>query len=234
MTNLQELKTAMQQNHPSTLDQYGSWRSDLPTFGGPEPDDTTGIWSWDATSLLVGTCADDLGIVARPPEAKCSWCGDAGELEDFPAGPLGEPAVQLCHACACGSDRHDDSHLRDCPTCTEETKIERYVAYLTNGFTVRGIITMRDAPESEHYHCGKWGLSPWDRKQGIAVAIELDACRARIVTCGGCQRRGTLVDNTAGEIVMCGETCAVVIKGFTLMVRPGGVVLCDQCAEVQS
>lgn len=26
----------------------------LPTFGGPEPADTTGVWSWDETRLLVG------------------------------------------------------------------------------------------------------------------------------------------------------------------------------------
>ena len=26
----------------------------LPTFGGDEPSDTTGIWSWDADSLLIG------------------------------------------------------------------------------------------------------------------------------------------------------------------------------------
>ncbi len=25
----------------------------LPTFGGEEPDDTTGIWSWDETHFLV-------------------------------------------------------------------------------------------------------------------------------------------------------------------------------------
>jgi len=39
--------------------------SSLPTFGGPEPRDTSGVWSWDATHLLVGTCVDDLKIVPR-------------------------------------------------------------------------------------------------------------------------------------------------------------------------
>jgi CTP:molybdopterin cytidylyltransferase MocA len=43
------------------------WTS-LPTFGGDEPASTSGVWSWDATSLLVGTCADDLKIVARDSE----------------------------------------------------------------------------------------------------------------------------------------------------------------------
>ena len=26
---------------------------DLPTFGGDEPDDTTGIWSWDEADIMV-------------------------------------------------------------------------------------------------------------------------------------------------------------------------------------
>ena len=38
----------------------------LPTFGGPEPRSTEGVWSWDESSLLVGTCRDDFEIVARP------------------------------------------------------------------------------------------------------------------------------------------------------------------------
>lgn len=37
----------------------------LPTFGGAEPRNTAGVWSWDATRLLVGTSAADLRIVAR-------------------------------------------------------------------------------------------------------------------------------------------------------------------------
>ena len=40
------------------------WTS-LPTFGGAEPPTTDGVWSWDADSLIVGTCADDLEIVPR-------------------------------------------------------------------------------------------------------------------------------------------------------------------------
>jgi hypothetical protein len=28
----------------------------LPTFGGVEPNDTTCVWSWDETHLLVGEC----------------------------------------------------------------------------------------------------------------------------------------------------------------------------------
>lgn len=40
------------------------WTS-LPTFGGPEPVDTQGVWSYDATRLLVGTCTADLEITNR-------------------------------------------------------------------------------------------------------------------------------------------------------------------------
>jgi hypothetical protein len=40
--------------------------SSLPTFGGDEPFDTRGIWSWDETRLLVGTCTDDMKIIDRP------------------------------------------------------------------------------------------------------------------------------------------------------------------------
>lgn len=39
--------------------------TDLPTFGGDEPRDTTGIWSWDAECLLIGRCASELEIVSR-------------------------------------------------------------------------------------------------------------------------------------------------------------------------
>jgi hypothetical protein len=30
----------------------------LPTFGGREPSDTAGVWSWDETRLIVGTGSD--------------------------------------------------------------------------------------------------------------------------------------------------------------------------------
>ena len=32
--------------------------TELKTFGGVEPRDTAGIWSWDATHLLVRECGD--------------------------------------------------------------------------------------------------------------------------------------------------------------------------------
>ena len=37
----------------------------LPTFGGPEPEYTFVIWSWDATRMLVGDGSADLEIVER-------------------------------------------------------------------------------------------------------------------------------------------------------------------------
>ena len=36
----------------------------LPTFGGDEPSDTAGIWSWDTTRLIIGT-GSDYQIVGR-------------------------------------------------------------------------------------------------------------------------------------------------------------------------
>ncbi len=35
-------------------DYYGVDFSSLPTFGGDELDDTTGIWSWDDKNVLIG------------------------------------------------------------------------------------------------------------------------------------------------------------------------------------
>ena len=46
-------------------EQYPGDMDDLPTFGGATPEDTDGVWSWDETHLLVGTCSDDYEIVAR-------------------------------------------------------------------------------------------------------------------------------------------------------------------------
>lgn len=36
---------------------------DLPTFGGSEPEDTMGVWSWDETHMIVGE--SDFEIVKR-------------------------------------------------------------------------------------------------------------------------------------------------------------------------
>ena len=62
---------------PTNLDQllvhlrrYGTNISEhrwagLPTYGGDEPRNTLGVWSWDATRLIVGTCAADMRIIDR-------------------------------------------------------------------------------------------------------------------------------------------------------------------------
>ena len=39
--------------------------TELPTFGGPDVEDTLEVWSWDAERLIVGTCSDDFEIVQR-------------------------------------------------------------------------------------------------------------------------------------------------------------------------
>ncbi len=56
--NLDELFEAMQTGRVRCFDE-------LPTFGGAEPDDTSGVWSWDATRAIVGTYVDDIEIVSR-------------------------------------------------------------------------------------------------------------------------------------------------------------------------
>lgn len=37
----------------------------LPTYGGEEPANTSRVWSWDGTHLLVGECIADMEIVPR-------------------------------------------------------------------------------------------------------------------------------------------------------------------------
>ena len=39
--------------------------TDLPAFGGEDPDDTHGVWSWDAGRMIVGSCPSDFEIVSR-------------------------------------------------------------------------------------------------------------------------------------------------------------------------
>ena len=67
------------ENTPRTLDEllavlqlsekgYGD-RTSLPTFGGEEPYDTSGVWSWDETRLLVGRGGvDEWKIIPREEE----------------------------------------------------------------------------------------------------------------------------------------------------------------------
>ena len=62
---LERLRDLLEANDPAVLDQHGQWSTDLPTFGGDEPENTDGVWSWDETRLIVGTCSDDVEIVSR-------------------------------------------------------------------------------------------------------------------------------------------------------------------------
>lgn len=62
-TTLEDLAIALSDAARSGVDEAIDW-SALPTFGGIEPADTCGIWSWDAVSLLVGD-GSDLSIVSR-------------------------------------------------------------------------------------------------------------------------------------------------------------------------
>ena len=62
--NLDELFEAMRENDPRTLDRHEQWSSNLPTFGGADMDDL-GVWSWDETRMICGTCGDDLKILPR-------------------------------------------------------------------------------------------------------------------------------------------------------------------------
>jgi predicted transcriptional regulator len=61
---LKELYGMMQKNDGRLLELYGDWSS-LPVFGGSEPPQTVGIWSWDENDLIVGTCSADISIVPR-------------------------------------------------------------------------------------------------------------------------------------------------------------------------
>ena len=70
--NLSDLVEALRQTRAlSPEDQDAIDWSELPTFGGEEPADTQGVWSWDEDSVLIGSCADDLKVVDRsesPPK----------------------------------------------------------------------------------------------------------------------------------------------------------------------
>lgn len=68
--DLEGLLAAIRLDDPRVVDCDGELICDLPTFGGIEPANTTGVWSWDENRLLVGDCADDLEIL---PRAECPW-----------------------------------------------------------------------------------------------------------------------------------------------------------------
>lgn len=66
--NLRELLNALVEDH-ELPDEERHYRDnvlcDLPTFGGPEPRSTAGIWSWDTHNLLVTDVNGDFRIEPR-------------------------------------------------------------------------------------------------------------------------------------------------------------------------
>lgn len=65
-TSLTALLAALRDTRNLTSDDRDEidWTS-LQTFGGDEPASTSGVWSWDAGSMIIGTCASDIKIVSR-------------------------------------------------------------------------------------------------------------------------------------------------------------------------
>ena len=60
LDQLLAVMTAMSHDDYDTVDI-----TNLPVFGGTEPHNTLGVWSWDAEHLIVGTCSSDFEIVSR-------------------------------------------------------------------------------------------------------------------------------------------------------------------------
>ena len=74
LANLRAFETAIEGNDTeSALIGYGIDLTNLPTFGGEEPNDTDRVWSWDETCLLVGTGRfRDWRIAPRPEVERSS------------------------------------------------------------------------------------------------------------------------------------------------------------------
>lgn len=89
------------------------WPTDLPTFGGTEPSDTAGVWSWDADRVLVGTCADDLMIEHRsdPDTVRriVTWAAEVDarlwRQEEGGDGPVGDWDAVACESTTWPFDR---------------------------------------------------------------------------------------------------------------------------------
>lgn len=70
ITNLDDLYNKMLIDHPSTLDRFGQWSSDLPNFGGADLAGNDGVWSWDETRLIIGEFSGNLEIISREEYAE--------------------------------------------------------------------------------------------------------------------------------------------------------------------
>lgn len=79
--SLEDLLEWVQNRDP---DDDDSCMSKLPTFGGDEPDDTAGVFSWDETRLLVQT-QSGWAIVGRDERKR-------EDEADTPAGVCRRPS----------------------------------------------------------------------------------------------------------------------------------------------
>lgn len=107
------------------LDGIEDW-TDLPVYGGEGPRDTSEVWSWDASRLMVGTCKDDMGLVERSQRPERCQCGKVMESGEYceavaPASEMVDvlyvPAYQRGTARAAGSSRgveHEARVYRHC------------------------------------------------------------------------------------------------------------------------
>ena len=71
-TSLDDLLALMRDGADGVMDPRSptEWRTDLPTFGGEEIENTHAVWSWDAGRVLYGHSGDDLRIITRAEYAE--------------------------------------------------------------------------------------------------------------------------------------------------------------------
>lgn len=97
--------------------------SDLPTFGGVEPADTTGIWSWDETRLLIEQ-SERWMTVPRPVTVTVAnpWTGATVELDitDISSEQF------AAYTASMSDDVREELHARLAP-CTIQEFIRAYV-----------------------------------------------------------------------------------------------------------
>ncbi|MFA4945120.1 MAG: hypothetical protein WC789_10530 [Lentisphaeria bacterium] len=117
IATLDELFAAMVADDPQVMDPRhpDQWRTDLPTFGGEPVADTAGVWSWDATRMIVGSSNAELRIVGRPGLPAWNPCRDPG-LDSWTVPPAAQgQIVERAYACDDGrvyrrtTDRGDGS-----------------------------------------------------------------------------------------------------------------------------
>jgi hypothetical protein len=92
---------------------------DLPTFGGEEPADTLGVFSWDETRLLISDATGTLRIRSRDAARKThkhkaitsttrAWSGCVAAGGDCSGAPHGNTTKR--ELCACGAERLVESN----------------------------------------------------------------------------------------------------------------------------